>query len=119
MPLDAARKGQSRAYWSFEFAWARSALGRPLIGLSRWVDGCRRRRLRDAHAAAAYPGGPVSRAGPDLPRVAGMRRNASKSRNRRASASLTRPGVSAAALRQPPTRTLAEHLLAAGLGQLA
>ena len=89
--------------WSFEFAWVCFTLGRSLIRLSGWAGGRRRRRLRDAHAAAAHPGGPVSRTGPDLPRVAGMRRNASQSRNRRASASLTRPGVSVAAWRQPPT----------------
>jgi len=44
----------------------------------------------------------VERTGPDLRRVSGIRRNASKSRKRAARASLTR--VSVAAARQPPIR---------------
>jgi len=76
-----------------------------LIGLFGPVGGSWRRRLSKAHAAAARPGGPVPRTGPDLPRVVGTMRNASKSRNRRASASLTKLGVSVAAFRQPPGRT--------------
>src|SRR4051794_14615913 len=73
-----------------------------LFGL---VGGGQNWPLADAHAAAARPGGPVPPTGPDLPRGVGTRRNASKSRNRRARASLTKPGVSVAALRQPPGRT--------------
>ena len=59
----------------------------------------------------------MPRTGPDLPRFAGTRRNASKSRNLWASASLTRPGVSVAALRQPPTRTRARVCGSALRGQ--
>src|SRR3954470_6555338 len=55
-------------------------------------------------AAAARAGGPVWRVGPDLRRVSGMRRKASKFRKRAASASLTSPGVRVAAGRQPPRR---------------
>src|SRR4051794_34617669 len=55
-------------------------------------------------AAAASAGGPVWRVGPDLRRVSGMRRKASKFRKRSASASLTSPGVRVAAGRQPPRR---------------
>src|SRR3954447_13440704 len=93
--------------WSFEFLWTRLIDGRGLIGLFGSVGGSRRRPLSKAHAAAARSGGPVPRSGPDLPRVVGTRRNASKSRNRRASASLSKPGVSVAVLRQPPGRTKA------------
>jgi hypothetical protein len=46
----------------------------------------------------------MERTGPDLRRVSGIRRNASKSRKRAARASLTSPGVSVAAARQPPIR---------------
>ena len=46
----------------------------------------------------------MERTGPDLQRVSGIRRNASKSRKRAARASLTSPGVSVAAARQPPIR---------------
>src|SRR4028119_833496 len=90
---------------SFELIWTRSTTGRDLIGLFASVGGSQKRQLSDAHAAATRLGGPVPRAGSDLPRVVGTRRNASKSRNRRASASLTKPGVSVAALRQPTPRT--------------
>src|SRR4051794_22380069 len=51
-------------------------------------------------AAAASAGGPVWRAGPDLRRVSGTRRKASKFRKRAASASLTSPGVRVAASRR-------------------
>ena len=91
--------------WSFEFTWPCSTNSHRLIGLFGLIGGCRRRPLSTAHAAATRSGGPVPRTGPDLPRAVGTRRNASKSRNRRASPSLIKPGVSVAALRQPPGRT--------------
>src|SRR3954468_23750432 len=60
--------------------------------------------LRCVQAAMAFTGGPVERKGPDFRRVSGTRRKASKFRKRAASASLTSPGVSVAAGRQPPRR---------------
>src|SRR4051794_25875663 len=112
-------EGRSHRDWSFEFLWTRLIDGRGLIGLFGSVGGSRRRPLSKAHAAAARSGGPVPRTGPDLPRVVGTRRNASKSRNRRASASLTKPGVSVAALRQPPGRTNAKVDFPPGAGGFA
>src|SRR3954468_20343024 len=91
--------------WSFEFIWSCSGNGRGLIGLFGSVAGGQKRPLSDAHAATTRPGGPAPRSGPDLARVVGTRRNAARLWNRRASASLTRPGVSVASLRQPPGRT--------------
>src|SRR3954464_10413911 len=60
--------------------------------------------LRSAQAAAALGGGPGGRRGPDFRGVWGTRRKASTWRKRAASASLTSPGVSVAAGRQPPSR---------------
>src|SRR4051812_10389172 len=60
--------------------------------------------LRCVQAAMAFTGGPVERTGPDFRRVSGNRRKASKFRKRAASASLSSPGVSVAAGRQPPRR---------------
>src|SRR4051794_32021692 len=64
--------------WSFEFIWSCSGNGRGLIGLFGSVAGGQKRPLSDAHAATTRPGGPVPRSGPDLARVVGTRRNASR-----------------------------------------
>src|SRR5947209_4811923 len=105
-PPGAILVGRSGA-WGFELVGARLLNGRDLIGLFGRVEGSQGGQLSDAHAATTRSGGLVPRSGPDLPRVMGTRRNASKSRNRRASAFLTKPGVSVAALRQPPSRSSA------------